>query len=423
MSSPPAKRFCKSGPIDYGNIMDTIAQIVNDPVLYDKPKDLTVRKAEDTKDLFGFELIEKPADCDGYTKDTQTETETRGQGQAKQCRRAICIPSPEHFMTNDGSDLDVPPCDIYEVADEGDLLIVLRNSNDPFAVWEQGQYPKTVHFASDEDPANRPVFKVSSERMLHASAVFEDLFLQRKRAPGNITIRGWDARALHIVLEAIHGGNQIVPHFVSLEMLAKIAVFVELFQCQKSLELYTDFWIKPLKKNIPLISNSRDLLLWLWVTYAFSIDHEWRILAVSVMERSCGPISALKLPFPPKLIGKLNATRESAIQRLIDNVYNKYQWLAVNPRGCSFYCKATMLGVIMLRMIGSNLFILGSSEKPVAPFYNLSYFLLQATWGFVARDLNPPRAQCNCYQKCFTLVERELVDLRDQDISMSPDSD
>ncbi|KAL5610525.1 hypothetical protein FOBRF1_006642 [Fusarium oxysporum] len=58
-----------------------------------------------------------------------------------------------------------------------------------------------------------------------------------------ITASGWDPEAFNIVLTIMHGYHRDVPKSLSLEMLTKLAMIVDYYDCHESLELYADIWL------------------------------------------------------------------------------------------------------------------------------------------------------------------------------------
>lgn len=74
--------------------------------------------------------------------------------------------------------------------------------------------------------------------------------------------RGWDIKALMILLRAFHGQYSYIPRKLNLEIFAKVAVVVDYYECREALHFLTELWIEKLDKKIPPVA-SRDLILWL----------------------------------------------------------------------------------------------------------------------------------------------------------------
>lgn len=118
--------------------------------------------------------------------------------------------------------------------------------------------------------------QVSAKHLILASPVLKKIltggwkesvtFLKERSV--EITAEGWDIEALLILLRAIHGQHYDIPRKLTLEMLTKIAVLVDYYDCKESVFIWTTIWIKNLDEKIP-DTYSRDLILWLWVSWVF----------------------------------------------------------------------------------------------------------------------------------------------------------
>lgn len=167
----------------------------------------------------------------------------------------------------------------YVVDLEGDVLLHLRFSPDkPFAPW-------TANYGSSfmaPDPVSTSLGElqvtVSSKHLALAFPYFNGMLMGRwlesaRCADGLRHVllnedEGFDPDALMISMDIIHGKNKKVPRAVDLDMLAKISVLVDYFQCDESLEVWIQLWIKELVKSFPTSFN-RDLVLWILVCSIF----------------------------------------------------------------------------------------------------------------------------------------------------------
>lgn len=84
-----------------------------------------------------------------------------------------------------------------------------------------------------------------------------------------VTAESWDIEVLLILLRTIHGQYYRIPRKLTLEMLAKIAVIADYYECREALYFLTDMWIKNVEEKIPT-AVSRNLILWLWIAWFFS---------------------------------------------------------------------------------------------------------------------------------------------------------
>jgi hypothetical protein len=245
---------------------------------------------------------------------------------------------------------------VYELDPDGDVELILRNANAPFAVWDESEEPP-VPFVSDlwgtlgpqfrrktsekagkakqakpsfesldrghatepedvlapeddpvpeeepipnEEPASGtydavtadtnsldsaleetpsivlPLVEVrlqlSSKHLTLASTYFRKMFrgpwTESRTSSGLPYPRDaseWDSDAILILMNIIHGRVRSVPRSIELEMLAKIAVLVDYYDCHEVVELISECWIQKLSCNLPK-EYCRDLILWLTVS-------------------------------------------------------------------------------------------------------------------------------------------------------------
>ena len=154
--------------------------------------------------------------------------------------------------------------------------------------------------------------QVSAKHLTLASPVFKRIltggwkesiaYLQKSSV--EITADSWDIEAFLVVLHAIHAKNKRIPQKLTLEMLAKVAVIADYYECKESLYIITDIWFNSLEERIPT-TYSRDLILWLWVSWFFQRPSQFKESTSNVISCSENHISGWKLPIPDKVIGKV----------------------------------------------------------------------------------------------------------------------
>ncbi|KFA71736.1 hypothetical protein S40288_09676 [Stachybotrys chartarum IBT 40288] len=118
--------------------------------------------------------------------------------------------------------------------------------------------------------------RVSSRHLCLASHYFEKMLsgpwkerLPKQEGLHKIYVHDWDAEALVIVFDIIHGHHRSVPRSISLEMLAKTAAIVDYFGCHEAVDIFADVWIQSLKGQIPK-SYGKESILWLSISCVFS---------------------------------------------------------------------------------------------------------------------------------------------------------
>ncbi|KAE9580331.1 hypothetical protein CGMCC3_g3897 [Colletotrichum fructicola] len=206
--------------------------------------------------------------------------------------------------------------EVHQLDPDGDVELILRNPNAPFAVWDESEdavvqhlnacdqkLPVIAKYSSyyldwfddakqvsifppellnidnpfDMDGFGKPPpcrFLLSSRHLMLASSIFNKKLsgpwkeslkdpVERVR---HIETTEWDVDALLILFQIIHGKHSHVPRFVDLEMLAKIATLVDYYDCHEAVQLYGDMWIDGIKNDLPTQCN-RELVLWILVSW------------------------------------------------------------------------------------------------------------------------------------------------------------
>ncbi|PYI03341.1 hypothetical protein BO78DRAFT_409993 [Aspergillus sclerotiicarbonarius CBS 121057] len=254
----------------------------------------------------------------------------------------------------------------------GEVIIILQNANAPFAVWRASIQSSA---AKKEDDTNEGIrIRVSAKHLILASPVFEraltgpwkESISLDQEGSTEITAENWDIEALLIFLRIIHCQFQFVPQEMSLELLAKFAVVADYYGCQAAVGFFSRIWVQD--RIIPK-TYSRDLILWLWVTWFFNLPDQFRDATSIAMSQCNGEIYPLGLPIPCAIIEQMNAVRKSSIQSLYCLLDGRRASLLHGERGCHFECRAMLYGTVSMHMHDNQLFwpgILGQSYEKSA---------------------------------------------------------
>lgn len=222
---------------------------------------------------------------------------------------------------------------IHKIDPNGDTLLILRNANAPFAAGDANSWPNALpKYRSERLRKNerelvqlaktgqsttgstREVhFQLSSKHLTLTSGYFRGLMTNNWREASSsrdfaysVTAEDWDEAALLMVMNIIHCQTAEIPYQVGSEMVAKVALIVDYYQCRKAVSFYIPIWIKNSNDNIvSVLTYGRSLLLRFFITYVFSNAGEFETLTEIIIRESRGPIHSLGLPFPQDLIGKL----------------------------------------------------------------------------------------------------------------------
>ncbi|KAE8131575.1 hypothetical protein BDV38DRAFT_16337 [Aspergillus pseudotamarii] len=188
------------------------------------------------------------------------------------------------------------------------VMIILQNADKPFAgSSEESKPPKKCKTSQNQE------FRilVSASHLTFVSSVFKSALdgtwkegiTLRTAGSVNITADGWDLEAFLILLRICHCKHHQVPRTVSLELLAKITILVDYYQCFDVLQFFADTWIECLEQDFPT-QYSRDLLLWVWISWALKLPALFKQATRIAISQATDSIPALGLPIPQKIIGK-----------------------------------------------------------------------------------------------------------------------
>ncbi|KAF4161658.1 hypothetical protein CNMCM8927_004890 [Aspergillus lentulus] len=219
--------------------------------------------------------------------------------------------------------------------------------------------------------------QVSAKHLMLASSVFKKIlngswkegvtYLQKGSV--EIDTEGWDIEALLILLRAMHGQHYHIPRKLTLEMLAKVAVVTDYYECKEAICIWTTIWIDALEEKIPS-TYSRDLFLWLWISWFFQLPTQFKEATSTAMSQSNGRIhNGLGLPIPDKVMEVMNERRQVGINNLIQFIHDTREALLNGIRGCGFECSSIMYGALSKEMHSNDLL----SPRPAAPFPDLNY--------------------------------------------------
>jgi hypothetical protein len=114
----------------------------------------------------------------------------------------------------------------------------------------------------------------------------------------HIHAEDWDEEALLILLNVLHFRNNNVPQSASLDMLAKIVVLAEYYNCLEAVKLLTHLWIKDLKSITSLPSeHCRDLMLWMCIAWVLRLPEEFtHTTAIAIKQSRKEELPTLGLP-------------------------------------------------------------------------------------------------------------------------------
>jgi hypothetical protein len=181
----------------------------------------------------------------------------------------------------------------------GDVVITLNNPGARFATWDGASTPTR---RKDSTAPQAVKFLTSSHHVKLASPVFKAAltgdWLERTITKGGrrqIGTSDWDVEALRITLGILHGRTRDVSHTITLEMLCKVAVLVDYYQCHEAFSFCSSVWIGHLRDSFTEMYGI-DLILWLCVSWVFRDDGIFKAATETAIEQSYEEIRTLELP-------------------------------------------------------------------------------------------------------------------------------
>ncbi|KAJ1325989.1 hypothetical protein MN608_09190 [Microdochium nivale] len=210
--------------------------------------------------------------------------------------------------------------------------------------------------------STKPSFRLrlSSRHLILSSPYFQKMlkgsWQESKPQPHheyNVEAEDWDFEALFVLMNIIHGRNSKVPLGVDIELLSKIAVLVEYYQCYEAARFVSTIWLKDLRWKVPS-AHGRDLVLWLLISWAYQDPSLFRTITRTAIIMTKGSFSTLSLPIPQKITEAINSRREARIRQILDILDAFQRDLLEDRSGHSFECSSILLGALTkeLRRIG-----------------------------------------------------------------------
>ncbi|OHE94375.1 hypothetical protein CORC01_10303 [Colletotrichum orchidophilum] len=240
----------------------------------------------------------------------------------------------------------------------------------------------------------------------------------------------WDSKALLILMQVIHGKTRSVPRLVNLEMLAKLAVLIDYYDCHEVIEIYIPRWINPLKINLPT-NIGRDMVLWLLIAQVFQQDDIFQQMTQIAVLQTTDPVQTLELPVPSFVVDMIDWRRQDGVEFILTVLHNLLDAFRNETAGCSFECSSILLGALTKEMDKHKLF----HPRPTKPYSGYSVANLETLvrafrspkWNaFPSYNRHSTQHSCNlqsmisCYlnadfdksKKGFKLYEMVLRDVK-----------
>jgi hypothetical protein len=166
--------------------------------------------------------------------------------------------------------------------------------------------------ASTSSPPKEIHYLVSSAHLRATSKPFArglsgDWAEGRRDSNGRyrIVVDSWDEVALLTLLNVIHLINKQVTHEPELELLAKIAVLVDYYDCGEAVSIYSRVWMAWLQDADPVPAQyGRKLMLWMCIAGVFRHEKIWKQATKTAIWTDNEDVRTLGLPISGKAVGK-----------------------------------------------------------------------------------------------------------------------
>ncbi|KAF7557844.1 hypothetical protein G7046_g5963 [Stylonectria norvegica] len=268
----------------------------------------------------------------------------------------------------------------HAIDPDGDTILILRNPNAPFAVWDESAEPPDAlaqakpptsttdtkqATAEPGSPAKSPTpeevrMRLSSKHLALASEYFARMLKgpwqeasadADEKAEYVVHAEDWDEEALLTLMNIIHGRTRVVPREVDVRFVAKIAVLVDYYKCHE----VVDIWYKSVWRNrVDFMCSTKhygvDLICILFICTVFlDGSASFQALSRTAAREARGPLQTLNLPIPERLVGtsfrglvlsvcsanqyftdKIESVRQKLVRTTLDELYKTYDLLCKN---------------------------------------------------------------------------------------------
>ncbi|KAJ6036775.1 hypothetical protein N7540_001054 [Penicillium herquei] len=282
---------------------------------------------------------------------------------------------------------------------DGEVTILLRNANSPFAhpipkvkpsdnstapvPDSQANSSNTEQDINNETVANEDFksspcieFQVSAKHLILASPVFKSMLTggwkesvdYQQNGFVEIDAEDWDVESFTIVLRLIHGQFYLIPKSRTLEQVAKTFVIADYYQVKETMSVMFHAWTIVLFFGASQFP-SRSLIMSVWVSWFLGDDEPFKNATSNVITHSDGEIQSLGLPIPAQVIDAMNEARVEAIRDVFTSISEVAWGFIGGDWGCSFECRSIMAGALQLEQHANGFW----SPSPRAPYPKMQY--------------------------------------------------
>ncbi|KAF4437208.1 hypothetical protein FACUT_5862 [Fusarium acutatum] len=231
------------------------------------------------------------------------------------------------------------------------------------------------------------VFCVSAKHLCLASPVFRKIIQGKFKESepndqGLLEIRTseWNAEALLIILDIIHGHNTSVPQRPSLEVIKQIGLIIDYYDCLEAVRIVFVYWHASIRdgKTYPCLPSHEDGIIYkglfgdgettmLFMAWMAQDQEYFKLLTRCAILTANGLVET-HLPVPAQILENINNKRCEIIDQMISEIYSLMDDLIEGRAGCSEECSCRLLGFLIKQTHQQSLPV----EKPERPFWGYS---------------------------------------------------
>ncbi|KAI1133419.1 hypothetical protein F5Y10DRAFT_287796 [Nemania abortiva] len=245
-------------------------------------------------------------------------------------------PSGTSNRTPNGNSNETSHEPLDETADRSDIMsVAVYEWERPFAPWEEphkivrslvpvpaimvcGYIPPGMETAKlERRPWLEKHYTVSLKKLEKASKWFKNWSKLPAAEPGYFEFEVVGLYAFSILMDIFHDRFELVPAFVELETLAKIAELTQMLECKKALRHLPHVWMDTLwRTKHPDTVEGRDLVLWAHIALVFQDHTKATNIINKVICLWSGRFDHLGLSIDPHVVDGINKQRDSALRRI-----------------------------------------------------------------------------------------------------------
>ncbi|KAF4451679.1 hypothetical protein F53441_5358 [Fusarium austroafricanum] len=178
----------------------------------------------------------------------------------------------------------------------------------------------------------------------------------------------FDAEAFQIVLNVIHGKSRAVPQTLGPDVLAEIASIVDDLECSDAILIFGYRWLMSfgLFYTLPKTMD-KTLAQLILISFVLEGSKLFCNSTEAAIRHSSDVVPSFDLPIRADIIRRIEDSRTSILQDLVDRLDKLQDDLLEGKLGCSHGCRAMLLGALLQTMKASKLY-----PPPEPPFSSIT---------------------------------------------------